>query len=140
MKGLPKYERDLYCSICGHKSFQAHCRCKNCLEEEWLLHIEQLEQIQEVYSRPRTPVNFSDLSFQRKVFLGALCRALLKENLYEIAPYAGAEVILTPTDDLRNKIYSDLIHTQIILLAHNLPLKYFPRIVGISQIHSTPIE
>ena len=42
-KDFPKYERDLYCPICGHKPFQAHCRCKNCLEEEQLLRIEQLK-------------------------------------------------------------------------------------------------
>ena len=125
-KDFPKYERDLYCPICGHKPFQAHCRCKNCLEEEQLLRIEQLKQIQEVYSRPRTPVDFSSLSFRNKVFLGTLCRALLKENLYEIAPYSGAEVILAPTDDLRTKIYSDLIHTQIIAVSPQSPLEAFP--------------
>lgn len=27
-KDFPKYERDLYCPICGHKPFQAHCRCQ----------------------------------------------------------------------------------------------------------------
>ena len=93
-KDFPKYERDLYCPICGHKPFQSHCRCKNCLEEERLLRIEQLEQIQEVYSRARTPVDFSSLSFESKVFLGALCRALLKENLYVIVPYSESEVVL----------------------------------------------
>ena len=24
MKNLPKYERDLYCPVCGHKPFQTH--------------------------------------------------------------------------------------------------------------------
>ena len=119
-KDFPKYERDLYCPICGHKPFQSHCRCKNCLEEERLLRIEQLEQIQEVYSRARTPVDFSSLSFESKVFLGALCRALLKENLYEIVPYSESEVVLTPTDDLRKKLYSNLIHDQIIAVRYPL--------------------
>ena len=78
MKDFPKYERDLYCPSCGHKPFQAGCRCENCLEEERILRSEQLARIQEVYSRSRTPVDFSSLSFRDKVFLGALCRALLK--------------------------------------------------------------
>lgn len=124
-KDFPKYERDLYCPICGHKPFQSHCRCKNCLEEERLLRIEQLEQIQEVYSRARTPVDFSSLSFESKVFLGALCRALLKENLYEIVPYSESEVVLTPTDDLRKKLYSNLIHDQIIAVSPQSPLEAF---------------
>ena len=34
MKNLPKYERDLYCPVCGHKPFQTHCNCENCQEEE----------------------------------------------------------------------------------------------------------
>lgn len=124
-KDFPKYERDLYCPICGHKPFQSHCRCKNCLEEERLLRIEQLEQIQEVYSRAGTPVDFSSLSFESKVFLGALCRALLKENLYEIVPYSESEVVLTPTDDLRKKLYSNLIHDQIIAVSPQSPLEAF---------------
>lgn len=125
MKNFPKYERDLYCPICGHKPFQEQCRCENCLEEEQLLRIEQLEQIQEVYSRARTPIDFSSLSFENKVFLGALCRALLRENLYEIAPYSDSEVVLTPTDDLRKKMYSNLIHEQIIAVSPQSPLEAF---------------
>ena len=34
MKNLPKYERDLYCPVCGHKPFQTYCNCQNCQEEE----------------------------------------------------------------------------------------------------------
>lgn len=126
MKDFPKYERDLYCPTCGHKPFQAHCRCENCLEEERLRCAEQLEQIQEVYSRPIIPVDFSNLSFRSKVFLGALCRALLKENLYEIAPYAETEVVLTPTNDLSRKLYSDLIHANIIAVSPKSSLEAFP--------------
>lgn len=125
MKDAPKYKRDLYCPICGHKPFQAHCRCKNCLEEERLLRIEQLERIHEVYSRARTPVEFSCISFENKVFLGALCRALLKENLYDIAPYAESEKILAPTVGLCKKIYSSLIHQQIIAVSLQSPLEAF---------------
>ena len=117
MKNLPKYERDLYCPVCGHKPFQTHCNCENCQEEERNLQMERLQQIEEVYSKPRTPVDFASLSFENKVFLGAICRALLKENLYEIAPFSNSEVILTPTDILRKKLYSSLIHNQVIAVS-----------------------
>ena len=50
MRNSPRYEKDLYCPICGHKPFQEHCKCKNCLKEEQILRVKQLEQIQEVYS------------------------------------------------------------------------------------------
>ena len=58
MKDSPRYERELYCPICGHKPFQSHCTCENCLEEERLLKIEQLGQIKETYSRAKSPVDF----------------------------------------------------------------------------------
>lgn len=124
-KNAPKYERDLYCPICGHKPYQTHCNCENCQEEERRLQIEQLQQIKEVYSRPRNPVAFSALSFENKVFLGSICRALLKENLYEIAPYSNSEVVLTPTATLCKKLYSNLIHSQIIAVSPQSPLKAF---------------
>ena len=125
MKNLPKYERDLYCPVCGHKPFQTHCNCENCQEEERNLQMERLQQIEEVYSKPRTPVDFASLSFENKVFLGAICRALLKENLYEIAPFSNSEVILTPTDILRKKLYSSLIHNQVIAVSPQSTLDAF---------------
>lgn len=125
MKNLPKYERDLYCPVCGHKPFQTHCNCENCQEEERNLQMERLQQIEEVYSKPQTPVDFASLSFENKVFLGAICRALLKENLYEIAPFSNSEVILTPTDILRKKLYSSLIHNQVIAVSPQSTLDAF---------------
>ena len=120
-----KYEWDLYCPVCGHKPFQKNCKCKNCVEKEQLLKIDQLKRIQEVYSRERTPVNFYKLSFQNKVFLGALCRALLKENLYEIKPYAEANIVLAPTIAFEHKIYSNLIHSEVISVSPNSQLEAF---------------
>lgn len=124
-KNSPKYKEGLYCPICGHRPFQTHCNCKNCQEEERILQEEQLQQIEEAYSKPRTPVDFSSLSFENKVFLGAICRALLKENLYEIAPFSDSEVILAPTGGLRQKLYSNLIHNQIIAVSPRSPLEAF---------------
>lgn len=125
MRNAPKHKQDLYCPVCGHKPFYDYCRCKNCLEEERQRRIDQLKQIQEVYSSPRTPVDFFDLSFENKVFLGALCRALLRENLYEIAPCLESKVALAPTDDLRKKMYSNLIHENIIAVSPRSPLEAF---------------
>lgn len=125
MKDSPRYERELYCPICGHKPFQSHCTCENCLEEERLLKIEQLGQIKETYSRAKTPVDFFNLSFENKVYLGSLCRALLKENLYEITPYFGAEVVLTPTNALNDKVYSNLIDNQVIVVSPQSTLEAF---------------
>lgn len=125
MKNFPKHQQDLYCPICGHKPFQTHCNCKNCQEEERHLQMKQLEQIKEVYSRTRTPVDFSSLPFKSKVFLGSICRALLKENLYEIAPFSNSEVVLAPTDVLLEKLYSNLIDNHVIEVSPQSPLEAF---------------
>ena len=125
MKNAPRYERELYCPICGHRPYCSNCRCDNCLEQERLLKIEQLRAIEETYSQPRNPIDFSKLSFENKVFLGSLCRALLKENLYEVLPFEKSEIILAPTNELRKKIYSNLIHEQVLAVSPTSPVEAF---------------
>lgn len=125
MKNIPRYERELYCPICGHKPYQSYCRCENCVDREKERQSQQLEQIQAAYSRERTPADFTAFSFRDKVFLGALCRALLRENLHEIDPYAGSEVVLAPTNDLCHDLYSSLIHKQAIAVSPTSPLEAF---------------
>lgn len=90
-----------------------------------MLKIEQLRAIEETYSQPRNPIDFSKLSFENKVFLGSLCRALLKENLYEVLPFEKSEIILAPTNELRKKIYSNLIHEQVLAVSPTSPVEAF---------------
>lgn len=125
MKSFPLRERDLYCPICGHKPFEIQCKCKNCLKKEQTLRFTQLKQIKETYSKTLIPVDFWDLSFEDKVFLGALCRALLKENMYDIEPYWGSEAVLAPTNVLCKKLYVNLIHSQAIAVSPQSPLEAF---------------
>ena len=80
-------DSDLYCPICHHRPYYSGCRCENCVEEERLRQEYRVQQIKATYSQEREPVDFYGLSFEQKVLLGALCRALCKENLFEIKPY-----------------------------------------------------
>lgn len=115
MQKYKRYERDLYCPVCGHKPYcSPPCQCNNCRQAEQELKEYQRSLINTTYSKPRTKVFFEELSFENKVFLGALCRTLLKENLYEIAPYENIHMALTPTDEFRKQIYLSLIHNNII--------------------------
>jgi len=109
----PKYERDLYCPVCGHHPF-CSCQCENCEQSRQEELERQLEEIKATYSEPREPMLFDDISFDSKVFLGALCRVLLKENLYEISPHTNIHMPLAPTNDLRKDIYTNLTHKNII--------------------------
>lgn len=125
MKNAPKYESDLYSPNCGHRPYYSNCKCENCVQEQARLEAEQLEKIKECYSKARTPVEFSTLSFEDKVYLGTLCRALLKENLYEVSPYADTNVILAPSSDLCSEIYDQLIHKGIIAVSPLSPVDAF---------------
>ena len=124
-QNAPRYESELYCPICGHKPFQSQCKCENCLEAEKMRLEEQLTKIDDVYSRELVPVDFSTLSFTSKVFLGALCRGLLKENMYEIAPLAHSGAILTPTDQMLDILYEDLTNNGVIAVSPRSPLSAF---------------
>lgn len=120
-----RYMSELYCPICGHKPYEEECTCSNCAEKKIQLRKHQLKQISDVYSAYRPVVNFSDLSFESKVYLGALCFALMKENMFEIKPYIDSNVVLAPTQNLCKQIYDQLIKENIIAVSPNSPLSAF---------------
>lgn len=119
------YKKDLYCAICGHKPFQIQCTCINCRNKEEQLRKEQIEEIKKFYSQQTNRIAFSNLSFRNKVYLGALCRAGLKEDLYEIVPYVETNEHLTPTDHLSRALYASLIHTNAISVSPDSSLGAF---------------
>lgn len=116
---------DMYCPICGHRPFAHRCRCDNCIKEELAMREFQERQIKNVYSREREPVDFEDISFEQKVYLGALCRALCKENLFEIKPYSGSNRVLAPTNELCSQLYRSLSYDEIIAVSPSSPLEAF---------------
>ncbi len=123
--GKTRYERELYCPECGHRPFIPKCECEYCLEAEEVRKEYQQVEIWNYYSKPQIPVEFDALSFENKVFLGTLCRALLKENLYEIIPYRDSNVVLAPSLELCKRIYDSLLHTQAISVSPDSPLDAF---------------
>lgn len=118
-------DSDLYCPLCQHRPYYSRCRCENCVEEERLLQEWRVKQINAVYSQERKTVDFHDLSFEQKVFLGALCRALCKENLFDIRPYEGSNAVLAPTNDLRIQLYKELTYNQVIAVSPASPVDAF---------------
>ena len=116
---------DMYCPICSHQPYARSCKCDNCIEKERIIAEQKRQQIKDEYSLKRTPVDFSTLSFEQKVFSGALCRALCEENLYEIKAYIGSNTILAPTDDLCSQMYKTLANNGIIAVSPTSPLEAF---------------
>ena len=125
-KDLPIYEQDLYCPACDHKPYVSPpCKCDNCSEVEKNLEEYLNNLIRRIYSEPTPQINFSDISFLSKVYLGALCRALIKENLYEVSPYSDAHMPLAPNDELKKEIYSLLKHDNVIKVSPTSPISAF---------------
>ena len=115
---------DWYCPNCKHKPY-AFCRCSYCLQQEQMKKASQQELIKQVYSTPQTSIEFSNLSFEEKVFLGALVRSYGDEDLYKIKPYINGPQTLSPTEDLLDKLYYTLINGNIITVDPNSPLSGF---------------
>ena len=116
---------NIYCPLCNHKPYEPNCKCHNCTKEKQLLIEYRKRQIKEVYAQKTNPVDFYNLSFEQKVFLGTLCRTLCKENLLEINPYIESNVKLTPTNELRRQIYTSLSYKEIIAVSPSSSIEAF---------------
>lgn len=116
---------NIYCPLCHHKPYEQNCKCNNCIKEKQLLIEYRKQLIKKVYAQKTNPVNFYKLSFEQKVFLGTLCRALCKENLSEINPYIESHVILAPTNELCSQIYTSLSYNKIITVSPTSPIEAF---------------
>ena len=121
----PFDKRDLFCPTCGHRPFSEGCNCSHCTELREAHQAALMAQIRETYARDEIPVEFDSLSFREKVFLGAICRSLLKENLYEIMPYQDSDVILTPADEMTQELYTTLIYQRAICVSPDNPVEAF---------------
>ncbi|MCL2774242.1 MAG: tetratricopeptide repeat protein [Oscillospiraceae bacterium] len=86
---------------------------------------QQIQQIEEAYSKKQPSVEFENLPFKIKVYLGTICRELLKENLYEIKPQIEEQNPIAPTNKLLRIIYNDVIYNNAIVVSPRSPLEAF---------------
>lgn len=124
-----------FCAICGHTD-EIICKCNYCiaerekvrkLNEERKVRIlqEKREKIKKVYDLNIVPVNYSDLNFREKVFLGALLRTSLSEDMEVILPLNDAERELAPTIGYIKEILSYLIGRGVISVDSNSSIDSF---------------
>jgi hypothetical protein len=118
------YDQDTYCPKCGHMPLVHWCNCNNCQQKAESLSNAQRTSIKKTFTQ-KSPVNFSDLSFRNKVFLGALCTALQSKDLEKITLHEGSGKILAPTHDLTQKIYSDLLVAKVLEISPDSSLDAF---------------
>ena len=83
------------------------------------------EAIRQAYSTDYAPIDTSNLSFNLRVFLGALVRTAVKEDLYNVIPYEATTKILAPTTALTAEIYRCLSNKRVILVDPSSPLECF---------------
>lgn len=124
-----------FCAICGHTD-EIICKCNYCiaerekvrkLNEERKVRIlqEKREKIKKVYDLNIVPVNYSELNFREKVFLGALLRTSLSEDMEVILPINDAERELAPTIGYIKEILSYLIGRGVISVDSNSSIDAF---------------
>lgn len=106
---------DIYCPNCMHKPYVRGCKCKYCIEKEEL-RVKSIKQaIIDKYSH-KDQVNVDSLGFDERVYLGALVRSSVKEDLYYVAPYVETTQMLTPTRSLTEKVYRCLLRSDVIVV------------------------
>lgn len=127
MSSIDRYKNELYCPVCSHRPFDPNCCCNTCIDKKKQLKHNRLIQIKECYSKPRETVNFDTLPFTIKVYLGAICRALLCENLYEIMSYESQQLTtpLVPSNSFRKEIYDALLEYNVIKVSPRSPIEAF---------------
>lgn len=125
---------DIFCEQCFHKYNTSFCYCENCKEnkkileeikkqEEKILNDEKREIILNTYlDECSDPVNINDLSIKDKLYISALLRTSLSEDLQYISPISSTKSKLAPTEKYKINVISHLRKESIILFSPNTSL------------------
>lgn len=117
---------DMSCPVCGHTPNRYFgCTCTNCQKAEQEVKKQRQEQLKRYYSVQPQPVDFNTLSLKNKVYLGALCRELLSEDLSRILPLRDSNKHLSPTTNLTDQVYTSLLEAGAIIVSPNSPIAAF---------------
>jgi hypothetical protein len=109
-----------YCLQCGHEE-NSFCSCTNCKELENLrthkLQVQKQNFIEKyVIDDEDDRVDFNSLTFEEKIYLGALLREGISEDYNYIKPLEQFINPLAPTNDMRSEILNLLIDKNIIII------------------------
>lgn len=110
------FESDLYCLKCHH-TLRKNCNCDNCIKEREYEKERKLSMISEIYDdNNHDIISINDISFENKIYLGALCRMLCTEDMTRISPYINrnTDYSLTPDDSYTFDIIRSLISSGLI--------------------------
>lgn len=125
-----------YCINCKHNNV-VNCACEYCVEERKMHSISKEEQArklmkdkrelieQEYNVKKHEKVALENLSFLQKVYLGALLRLALSEDMSRISPLNNFQREISPTSNFTKEIMVELIHNRIILVDPQSPIDAF---------------
>lgn len=135
-KSASKYTNTIaYCLKCGHSNTE-YCKCNICedarlkaraireLEEE-LEKKQKIKKINEVYGGECEKRKIESLSFRERVYLGALLRCALSEDMSTILPLDEIDKKLAPSDELACEILRYLNNNNVIRVNPNSSISAF---------------
>lgn len=126
-----------YCVNCGHEDSH-FCNCSYCQEKRKVEKIKREEEQKKITQKKRKlinntydlnkykPIRIDELGFREKVFLGALLRTALSEDMKIIKPLEIAERNLAPTLGYTKEILRRLCYNNIILVSPDSKVEAFP--------------
>lgn len=127
----------IYCENCGHVE-GGSCRCSHCIEvariekkriqeEQERINYEKRCLINEVYDlNKKEKIGLEKLSFRSRVYLGALIRAGITEDMMSVIPILEMDRNVSPRVGYTHEMIRNLIKNQVIVVSPNSSLAAFP--------------
>lgn len=127
----------IYCEKCGHVEDKS-CRCSHCIEVEKIekkrikeeqerINYEKRCLISEVYDLDKKEkLGLEKLSFRSRVYLGALLRAGITEDMMSVNPIVEIDRNISPRVGYTKEMIRNLINNHVIVVSPNSSLAAFP--------------
>jgi hypothetical protein len=121
-----------YCPNCRHKD-TPDCQCENCrkLQQELLQkqhEIKKANLLKTINMDLYNPLHYCDIHDEYKIYLGALVRAGLSENLAYIIPLDSFSEKFTPFPSFDKEIIDKLYYSHIIEISPHSSLDCFTNV------------
>lgn len=117
------------CPSCGHEN-NGFCWCRSCKEKEQIRLQRERQDKQELLNsllqiNEEDKVEIESLSFEERIFLGALLREGISEDFNYIKPIESFVNPLAPTHDFSNEILALLREKRLIVIHPSSDSEYF---------------
>ncbi len=124
----------IFCQECKHTLNDTYCKCEACIdrknkeqeireqEREIIDNINKNILMEEYLYDKNMPIDIEELDIRDKLYISALLRTALSEDLTDIKSLSSVLLTLAPTEEFRGKIISYLRSRKIIIFSPNTPV------------------